>query len=114
MDTVLWPLGNGQSLRFTIYTINAVTWNEVPGLYIFTYDNGQYWKPLYIGQAEDFRKRMASHERFEEAVLNGATHIHAVVVEQSANRDTWEKLLISAHQPPMNVQYRSLLSGLGY
>jgi excinuclease UvrABC nuclease subunit len=108
MSTDSWSLGNGQYLNFGSYDINSTTWNEVPGLYIFTYSDGRFWQPLYIGQAEDFRKRMTSHERFEEAVQKGATHIHATVVQQAANRDRWEKMLIEAHQPPMNVQYRNL------
>ena len=109
MNTVPWPLGNGQTLNFKHYDLNSTTWNKVAGLYIFTYDDGQYWRPLYVGQTNDFSTRIPSHERFEEAVRNGATHIHAVVVEQQANRDRWEKLLISAHLPPLNEQHKGLL-----
>jgi hypothetical protein len=101
-------------LEFTIYDPNTVTWNAVAGLYIFAYDDGQYWRALYVGKTEDFSARIPSHERFDEAVRRGATHVHAAVIPQAANRDTWEQLLIAQLQPPLNVQHRSLLSGIAY
>ncbi|MCK9390117.1 MAG: hypothetical protein M0Q01_00950 [Syntrophales bacterium] len=110
MNTCAWPLGNGQTLEFTIYNPNTTTWNAVPGLYIFTYVTQGYWKPLYIGQANDFSIRIPSHERYAEAVRNGATHIHATVVQQANNRDRWEKMLIEAHQPSMNEELRQVRS----
>lgn len=96
---------NGETLDFTIYSQNA-GWNKVGGLYIFAYSDGQYWNALYIGQTDDFSSRMPSHDRLDEAVRKGATHIHAVVVPQVANRDKWEQMLIQYHQPPMNIQNR--------
>jgi hypothetical protein len=105
MSTCKWPLGNGQSLEFTIYDSNT-GWNSVAGLYIFAYTDGQYWRALYIGQADDFSTRLPYHERLEEAVRLGATHIHALVVPLAANRDKFEKMLIQTLQPPMNVQGR--------
>lgn len=105
MSTCNWPLGNGQTLEFTVYNSNT-GWNKVAGLYIFAYVGGEYWRSLYIGQAEDFSTRMPNHERLEEAVQQGATHIHAAVVPLAANRDKWEKMLIQHLQPPMNVQSR--------
>jgi predicted GIY-YIG superfamily endonuclease len=110
--TCPWSLGNGQTLGFTICNCTTTGWSKVAGLYIFAYiytANGkQYWKALYIGQTNDFSYRMPTHERFDEAVRKGATHIHAVAVPQAANRDTWEKLLISTYQPSMNEQHKSL------
>jgi len=103
-----WPLGNGQTLEFTIYGTNPSGWNKVGGLYIFTYFDGQYWRALYVGQAQDFSSRLPNHERLAEAIRRGATHIHAVVIPQAANRDTLEALLISHLQPPMNEQLRTI------
>lgn len=105
MNTCTWPLGNGSSLDFTIYDQKA-GWNNVPGLYIFARKAGLYWEALYIGKADDFSSRLPTHERLNEAVQFGATHIHAVVVQQEANRDNWEQMLIHHLQPKMNVQYR--------
>lgn len=101
----IWPLGNGQTLEFSIYDRNA-GWNQVAGLYIFSYQSSSGWHPLYVGQAENFQSRLPSHERLSEAVRNGATHIHALVVPQKVNRDQWECTLIQNLQPPMNIQHR--------
>lgn len=105
MNKCSWPLGNGQTLEFTICDSNT-GWNKVAGLYIFAYLDGQYWRALYVGKADDFSSRLPSHERLDEAVRKGATHIHAVVVPQAANRDNWERMLIQHLQPPMNQQFR--------
>jgi hypothetical protein len=108
MDTVTWPLGNGQSLEFTSYHPKTTAWNAVAGLYIFAYFDGQYWRALYVGQTNDFSNRIPSHERWEEASRLGATHIHAAVIPQAANRDTYEQLLIGCLQPSMNEHHRGL------
>jgi len=101
MNTCKWPLVNGQKLEFTIYDSNT-GWNQVAGLYIFACPNGDYWSALYVGKTTDFSSRLPSHERLDEAVRKGATHIHAKVVPQEANRDKWEKMLIDHLQPPLN------------
>jgi excinuclease UvrABC nuclease subunit len=107
--TVNWPLGNGQVLPFEVFGRNE-GWNDVPGLYIFSYAAKGGWYALYSGQAESFRTRLPKHERLNEAVRNGATHIHAMVVGQQTMRDQWERMLIKNLQPPLNVQYRSSAS----
>lgn len=114
MSTCEWPLPNGQTMTFHIYDSNK-NWLQVAGLYIFSFKkpNG-FWHPLYVGQTNDFSSRLPSHERLDEAVRNGATHIHAVQVPQAAKRDELEKLLIAHLQPPMNEQHRNLLSGFAY
>jgi len=106
MSKCTWPLGNGQTLEFTVYDPNTTTWNAVPGLYIFAHVVGGYWNPLYIGQADDFAARIPNHERWNSALQRGVTHVHAAVVPLAANRDTWERRLIETHQPPMNEQLR--------
>ena len=78
------------------------------GLYIFTYQQAVSWYPLYVGQAQNFRDRLPNHERLDEAVRKGATHIHALVVSRQANRDLWERMLIQNLQSQMNVQHRAV------
>lgn len=112
MDTCIWPIGNGQSLKFDVFERNNVKWNPVAGLYVFAHIQGLYWKPLYIGQTNDFSVRLPSHERLAEAVRRGATHIHAAVVQSQGNRDAWEKSMIAAHQPLLNEQHRNAAFGL--
>lgn len=104
MSVCNWPLGNGQQLEFKIYSSNS-NWNTTAGLYIFAYQNGSNWRAVYVGQTDDFNSRLPNHERLNEAVRNGATHIHAAVVQQKNARDSWEKMLIQNLQPALNTQY---------
>lgn len=105
MSTCNWPLGNGGTLDFTVYNLDA-TWNRAPGLYIFAYWDGQYWHALYIGQTDDFSTRIPYHERLYEVRQYRDVAIHALGVPQAANRDNWERMLIQHLQPPLNVQGR--------
>jgi len=106
MSTCNWPLGNGETLEFTAYDSNE-NWKAVAGLYIFAFvaTNG-YWTPLYVGQTDDFSVRLPSHERLNEAVQLGATHIHAAVISTQPERDRLERMLIEHLQPSMNSQFR--------
>jgi excinuclease UvrABC nuclease subunit len=108
MSTCNWPLGNGQELECHIYDTNT-NWNNVAGVYIFAYRiNPTHWHALYVGKAVDFKTRPMppSHERWNEAIRLGATHIHAAVVPQAAMREKLEEMLIQTLQPEMNVQLR--------
>ncbi|NQV29533.1 MAG: GIY-YIG nuclease family protein [Candidatus Marinimicrobia bacterium] len=49
---------------------------------------------LYIGKAESFKSRLDNHERWDDAVRAGATHIHAMVVATESERRQIEALLI--------------------
>ncbi len=82
------------------------TWNEVGGVYIFAGLNAQgLWRPHYIGKAESFSNRLPGHERWEEAVQLGATHVHAMVVQEEATRAAIERELISAWRPSLNTHF---------
>ena len=86
---------------------HAANWNAVPGLYIFAGLNSEgRWAALYIGQAESLADRLPNHERWQEAVRLGATHVHARVVPQAATRDAVERELIQAYQPRLNSQLK--------
>lgn len=101
-----WPLSNGSTLAFSVYDRNE-GWNRVAGLYLFAWrDSDGRWYALYVGQTEDFSSRLPSHERLNEAVQRGATHIHALVVPNQDDRDSWEAMLIKQLQPPMNTLLR--------
>ena len=101
---VTWSIGNGKTLRFNVYDLET-NWYDVPGLYIFCYQTMNSWPALYIGQTDNFQKRFANHERLPEAIRRGATHIHALTVNEQANRDAWERTLITIYQPAMNTQH---------
>ncbi len=104
MDTCIWPLGNGETLKFGIFDFYDTTWTHSAGLYIFAYNDGDHWYALYVGQTNDFSLRIPHHERWDEARRNGATAVHSVVVSQAANRDRLEKMLIQHLHPPLNIQ----------
>lgn len=92
-----------EGLDFSIYDPDAVNWSTEAGVYIFAFVNeNELWEAVYIGQAANFKARLCGHERWEEAELLGATHVHARVVRHQANRDLVESRLISTYQPPLN------------
>jgi len=100
-DTVKWS-------SYDFYVLpKESAWHAVGGVYIFTGKNAQgLWYPLYIGQAESLAARIPTHERWQEAARLGATHVHAMVVQQEANRDTIERELIAAYQPTLNEHHK--------
>lgn len=92
--------------QFGVYSPDT-TWNEVSGVYVFCGVSSQnQWVPLYIGQADNFRSRFSAHEQWGPASRLGATHIHALVVPQSATRDQIERELIKSYQPRLNTQLK--------
>jgi excinuclease UvrABC nuclease subunit len=91
---------------FEILTPEA-DWNPIAGIYIFCGKNREnIWTPFYIGQASSFSERLSGHDRWEEAVNLGATHIHAKVVKNQTDRHTIETKLIQSLQPRLNTQLR--------
>ncbi len=86
---------------------HGANWNDTGGVYIFAGITPQnQWKAYYIGKAESLLSRVPSHERWNEAVRLGATHVHAKAVAQEATRVQVEAQLIEAYQPPLNTQNR--------
>jgi predicted GIY-YIG superfamily endonuclease len=66
---------------------------------------------LYIGQTDSFRDRIPGHERWDEARRAGATHVHAMVVTNSSERDRIEAELIRHYQPKMNELLKKFFRG---
>lgn len=92
---------------FTIFTMSGTEWNDVAGIYIFSGVHGlSQWKAYYVGIADSFKNRLPNHERWAEAVRIGASHVHALVVQQEATRQAIEKELIRVYQPPLNTHHR--------
>lgn len=92
------------------YTFNVYSpqtdWNDVPGVYIFTGVNEQnQWVAYYVGESESFKTRpVKGHERWDEAVALGATHVHARGINDESTRLSVEAELIAAYRPPLNTQ----------
>ncbi len=101
-ETVVWG-GYG----FTVYDPAGTTWNEVPGLYVFAGRGPDLrWYAKYIGRTTSFSGRLPNHDRWNEAVREGATHVHARVVHDEFQRKMIESVLIQTYQPPLNSRGR--------
>ncbi len=100
-----WRTSDGGQYEFFVYGPDA-NWRQVGGVYIFSYHDGAYWRPLYVGETDDFSQRLPNHERWGDAQKAGATHIHVRVEAQEASRVDLEQKLIQGHQPPLNVLLR--------
>ncbi len=93
--------------EFIVYAPQT-DWNEVPGVYIFagTSSDGRRWQAKYIGQTLSFKDRLglpiSNHEKWSAAVKQGATHIHARVVQKEMDRRTIERVLIDSFNPTLN------------
>lgn len=97
---------NWNGYDFTIYD-PSTTWNDVAGVYIFAgVAPNKNWNAYYVGICDSFKTRLPNHERWDEAVQLGATHIHAMPVPLQADRERIEKELIAWAQPPLNTQHR--------
>ncbi len=90
-------------LTFEVHHPDRVSWNAVPGVYVFAGENlSGNWFALYVGQTASLADRLATHERWQEAVRWGATHIHVRVVHAEGSRLALEGQLIQAYQPRLN------------
>jgi excinuclease UvrABC nuclease subunit len=86
---------------------HGANWNDVPGIYIFAgVNSAQKWYPLYVGQAKSLAERLPNHEKWPAALLLGATHVHAMVVQDESARCSIEQELIHTFQPRLNTHYR--------
>lgn len=94
--------------EFTCHDSAQTNWNDVPGVYIFAgmSADGRWWQAKYVGQTISFEKRLGqgsnSHERWQEAIGLGATHVHARVVHDEIERRMLELMLIETYNPPLN------------
>lgn len=85
----------------------TIPWSNAAGIYIFCgVNNRNEWFPIYIGQATSFAERLSGHERWQEAVELGASHIHAMAEDNQQSRGRIEAELIREFQPSLNEQLR--------
>lgn len=109
MNTQKWYVNDSDYLEFIVYDSNE-NWKNVKGLYIFAKLDKikSQWIPIYIGKTEDFSQRLPNHERLDEAVKLGASHIHAITLSDrsSQNLDLLERLLIQRYDPVLNTHHR--------
>jgi hypothetical protein len=76
-DLVNWPGESGQEYPYTIYQINTA-FPMSPGNFIYARQNEDGgWVPIYIAQTRNLGQRLEGHVTVNDAIQNGATHIHA-------------------------------------
>lgn len=105
VDTVTLTDGTNRTYEYEVWTPDT-DWNDIGTVYGFLKQlpNNQY-NILYIGKAASMCNRQDSHEKWDVAKRNGATHIMARVVKTEAERQSEEKALIAHYKPVLNVQH---------
>lgn len=81
---------------------------SVGGNYIFARLFGGRLYPIYIGEGINLYTRIHGHERLQEIIRHGATHLmtHTTPAGETA-RLREERDLIARWNPPLNVHHRS-------
>ena len=103
-----WPGQSGRVYSYHIYSLDAV-FRPLAGNYIFARqrEDGN-WVPVYISQTRDLHQRLEGHVRLEDAVANGATHLHAhYCTRGQADRCSEERDLIQLWRPVCNESLES-------
>ncbi len=101
--TANWPGQSGQEYPYEIHPIEA-SFRPIPGNYIYARvaEDGS-WVPVYIAQTRDLHQRLEGHVKVEDAIQNGATHLHAHYCSAGqASRCSEERDLILRWQPVCN------------
>ncbi len=98
-----WPGQSGKEYTYHIYPIDAEL-RALPGNYIYARQSEDgSWVPLYIAQTRDLRQRLEGHEKLQDALEAGATHVHVHVSQAGqALRCTEEQDLVHRWQPACN------------
>jgi hypothetical protein len=98
-----WPGQSGKEYPYEIYTLDT-DFQPLPGNYIYARqaEDGT-WVPVYIAQTRDLHQRLEGHVHLDDAVQNGATHLHAHYCSVGqASRCSEERDLILHWQPVCN------------
>ena len=94
-QTCTWEGVSGKTYKYWVHSIDT-TFKSVSGNYIFARESPEGWYALYIGETGDLSDRLTtSHEKWDCAVHNGMTHIHAPTssTSQSDRRDEESDLI---------------------
>jgi len=103
-----WPGQSGKEYPYEIYPFDT-PFRPLPGNYIYAKQlaDGD-WSPIYIAQTRDLHQRLEGHVRVEDAIANGATHLHAhYATAGQAARCTEEHDLIQRWRPVCNDAFES-------
>jgi hypothetical protein len=98
-----WPGQSGKEYSYEVYPLDT-PFRALPGNYIYAgqSEDGS-WVPIYIAQTRDLHQRLEGHVRMDDAIANGATHLHAHYCSAGqAARCTEEHDLILRWRPVCN------------
>jgi hypothetical protein len=107
-DYIDWPGQSGKTYRYWFLSrLAADAIKDEAGNYLFAKAVPDGFVPVYIGQADNLRSRLPSHERWEEAKRAGATHAmgHTSQGGEQARLDE-ERDLIGRWDPSLNTHHR--------
>ena len=99
----IWQGESGAEYQYEIYPLDA-EFRPLPGNYIYARRaENEDWVPVYIAQTRDLHQRLEGHVRMDDAIANGATHLHAhYCAAGQAARCTEERDLIKRWLPVCN------------
>ena len=102
-ELVNWPGQSGKEYQYQVFPLDA-SFQSLPGNYIYaTQTDDGCWIPVYIAQARDLHQRLEGHVSVDDAIQNGATHLHAHYCSAGqAARCSEERDLINRWQPACN------------
>jgi hypothetical protein len=104
-QTIIWTGASGKQYEYWISPIGR-TFVDEPGNYIFVRESSpNQWIPLYIGQTESLKNRLADHEKLPCVFRYGATNIHAHTTSggEQARKEEGADLL-AKWDPPCNKE----------
>ncbi len=98
-----WLGQSGKGYPYEIHPIDT-PFRALPGNFIYARQSEDgSWIPIYIAQTRDMHQRLEGHVSRDDAIANGATHIHVNLSAGSqAARCTEEHDLILRWHPVCN------------
>ena len=102
-SSIHWVGQSGKEYDYEVFPIDSA-FRALPGNFIYAKEcEDGSWAPIYIAQTRDLHQRLEGHVKVEDAVANGATHIHAhYATEGQATRCNEERDLVLAWRPVCN------------
>ena len=98
----------GTNYSFDVYSIHA-TPRATNAVYLFCKFHAGQYTPVYIGKAENLHSRLVGHDRMDESIRLGATHllVHTPGYGARVHYLEAERRLIAYYNPVLNVQHRN-------
>ena len=82
---------------------------DAHGVYIFYGQDNKDYRPLWIGESNNLRRRVREHLRkseFREEIVRVDLHIMGVLEDRDARKE-YERILIEALKPKYNVVHNN-------